>query len=56
MTHRLTIDTNATQTREQRTGTISREGGGSLHPTLGGGSVGVPDTFRWGVAGGGGSR
>jgi hypothetical protein len=56
MTHRHTIDTNATQTREPRTGTVSREGGGSLHPTLGGGSLGLPDTFRCVVAGGGGSR
>ena len=39
------IVTNAAQTREPNSGTVNREGGGSIRPTLGGGylvSTGTP--------------
>jgi hypothetical protein len=37
VTERHTIVTNPSQTRERKTASVSREGGGSVRPTLGGG-------------------
>jgi hypothetical protein len=37
MTERHTIFTKPSQTREPTRGTVNREGGGTVHPTLGGG-------------------
>ena len=45
MTERHRIVPTASQTRERMTASVSREGGGSVHPTLGGGclvSTGTP--------------
>jgi hypothetical protein len=50
MTERHTIFTKASQTRESDASTVSREGGGSVHPTLGGGYVVSPDMARSGTA------
>jgi len=35
--NRHELDTNESQTRAPRAGIVSREGGGTTHPTLGGG-------------------
>jgi hypothetical protein len=53
MTERHTIFTKASQTRESDASTVSREGGGSVHPTLGGGYVVSPVVARSGTAFGG---
>jgi hypothetical protein len=50
MTERHTIFTKASQTRESDASTVSREGGGSVHPTLGGGYVVSPGMARSGMA------
>jgi hypothetical protein len=50
MTERHTIFTKASQIRESDASTVSREGGGSVHPTLGGGYVVSPDVVRSGTA------
>jgi hypothetical protein len=50
MTERHTLFTKASQTRQSDAGTVSREGGGSVHPTLGGGYVVSPDVARSGTA------
>jgi hypothetical protein len=50
MTERHTIFTKASQTREADASTVSREGGGSVHPTLGGGCLVSPDVARSGRA------
>jgi hypothetical protein len=50
MTETHTIFTKASQTRESDASTVSREGGGSVHPTLGGGYVVSPDVARSGTA------
>jgi len=49
MTERHTIFTNPSQTREPRRSTVNREGGGTVHPTLGGGFVFSPGMARWGT-------
>jgi hypothetical protein len=56
MTERHTIFTKASQTRGSDASTVSREGGGSVHPTLGGGYVVSPDVARWGTAFAGSAR
>jgi hypothetical protein len=50
MTERHTLFTKASQTRQFDASTVSREGGGSVHPTLGGGYVVSPDVARSGTA------
>jgi hypothetical protein len=50
MTERHTIFTKPSQTREPGRGTVNREGGGTVHPTLGGGYVVSPDVARSGTA------
>ena len=50
MTERHTIFTKPSQTREPTSGTVNREGGGSVHPTLGGGYVVSPGMARSGTA------
>jgi hypothetical protein len=50
MTETHTIFTKPSQTREPGRGTVNREGGGTVHPTLGGGYVVSPDVARWGTA------
>ncbi len=50
MTEKHTIFTKASQTRESDASTVGREGGGSVHPTLGGGYVVSPDMARSGTA------
>jgi hypothetical protein len=50
MTERHTIFTKASQTREPGRGTVNREGGGTVHPTLGGGCRVSPALARWGTA------
>jgi hypothetical protein len=56
MTELHTIFTKASQTRGSDASTVSREGGGSVHPTLGGGYVVSPDVARWGTAFAGSAR
>jgi len=50
MTERQTIFTKPSQTREPRRGTVNREGGGTVHPALGGGCRVSPGVARWGTA------
>ena len=50
MTERHTIFTKASQTRGSDASTVSREGGGSVHPTLGGEYVVSPGMARSGMA------
>ena len=50
MTERHKIFTTPSQTREPTTGTVNREGGGTVHPTLGGGCRVSPGVARWGTA------
>ena len=50
MTERHTIFTKPSQTREPRSGTVNREGGGTVHPTLGGGCRVFLGMARWGTA------
>jgi len=49
MTERHKIFTTPSQTREPTTGTVNREGGGTAHPTLGGGCRVSPGMARWGT-------
>jgi hypothetical protein len=50
VTERHRIVTNASQTREPTTASVSREGGGSVRPTLGGGFGFSPATAGSGTA------
>jgi len=56
MTERHKIFTTPSQTREPTTGTVNREGGGTAHPTLGGGWRVSPGMARWGTAFAGSAR
>jgi len=46
MTERHRIFTKPSQTGDAEAGTVNREGGGSVHPTLGGGCVVSQDMAR----------
>jgi hypothetical protein len=50
MTERHTIFTKPSLTREPTWSTVNREGGGTIHPTLGGGCAVFPGMARWGTA------
>ncbi len=50
MTERHTILTKPSQTREPTWSTVNREGGGTAHPTLGGGCRVFQGMARWGTA------
>ena len=56
MTERHTFFTTPSQTREPTTDTVNREGGGTAHPTLGGGCRVSPGMARWGTAFAGSAR
>jgi hypothetical protein len=56
MTERRTIFTKPSQTREPKSGTVNREGGGSVLPTPGGGYGVSPGMARWGTAAEGSTR
>jgi hypothetical protein len=56
MTERHTIFTKPSQTREPKRGTVNREGGGTVHPTLGGGCRVSAGMVRWRTAFAGSAR
>jgi len=56
MTERHTIFTKPSQTREPTRNTINREGGGTVHPTLGGGCMVSPGMASWDTASVGSAR
>jgi hypothetical protein len=56
MTESPGIFTKPSQTGEARRGTVNREGGGSVHPTLGGGCGVSPGMARSGTPFGGLAR
>jgi hypothetical protein len=49
VTERHTLGTNPSQTRGEKTAIVNPEGGGSVHPTLGGGCGFSTDTARSGT-------
>jgi hypothetical protein len=56
MTERHTIFTKPSLTREPTWSTVNREGGGTVHPTLGGECRVFPGMTHWGSALAGSAR